>query len=141
MNYRSVLASALVAVAVAACGNATSIGGPDTAASPAAGETMTTMAGTAFEPSPSAVELQTRCEVMQAHADFRTGEWFPSVDEALEWASQRSPHGFVRAGSAATSEPAVVNYVRRVDGEMVEVAEVVVDAEGRWSVDAIETCG
>ena len=79
---------------------------------------------------------------MQAHADFRTAEWFPSVDEALEWASQRSPHGFVRAGSAAaTSEPAAGNYVRRTDDEVVEVAEVVVDAEGRWSVDAIETCG
>lgn len=83
------------------------------------------------------------CESVRSHADYRTGQWFASPDEALEWATGRSPHGFEPAGQDRTrsgDEHDHYRYIRTEDGQVIEVAEVVTDRQGQWSIDAIETC-
>lgn len=96
---------------------------------------------TAPEASEPTGALPIRCESVQSHADFRTKAWFPTADEALEWATQRSPHGFVRAGSDDGQPPhAPGRFVRYADDVLIETAEVVRNADDQWSVDAIETC-
>lgn len=98
------------------------------------------------EATPTASEAQAEfagCESVRSHADYRTGRWFGSPDEALEWATRRSPHGFESAGRDRTKGGDghdYYRYVRTEDDQAIQVAEVVSDRQGRWSIDAIETC-
>lgn len=115
-----------------------STGGSTEAATPASSLDSPSQASTTTS------EAQVGCGRVRSHADYRTGEWFASPDEALEWATRRSPHGFESAGQDSTrggDEHDYYRYVRREDDQVIQVAEVVSDGQGQWSVDAIETCG
>lgn len=144
MASRVTYSLAVVALALTACGTngmSSQEVASDTQAPRAVPSSSASPRNAAGSESAGA-ENSTRCDIVEAHADFRSREWFPSADEALEWASQRSPHGFAPVDTAETaSDQDSGTFVYYENGQLAEVADVTRDADGQWSVDSIDTCG